>query len=135
MAAQSYRDLIAWQKAIDLAVLVYEATEAFPQREVYGLTNQMRRACVSIPSNIAEGQCRQSANDFGRFLRIALGSLQELETQCILGQRLKLLDERPARRLAEQCSEVGRLLNGLIRSLNPRPRRNPPPDEPLPTDH
>src|SRR5579862_7466163 len=93
MSVRNYRDLIVWQKAMDLATLVYQSTESFPQKEVFGLTNQLRRAAVSIPSNIAEGQGRNSNLDFRRFLGISRGSLQEVETQLELARRLGYLDE------------------------------------------
>ena len=88
MTVHHYSDLIVWQKAMDLVVHVYEVTESFPQREVFGLTNQVRRAAVSIPSNIAEGQGRGTTKDFLHFLAIARGSLQEVETQLLLAYRL-----------------------------------------------
>lgn len=88
MTVRHYSDLIVWQKAMDLVVHVYEVTESFPQREVFGLTNQVRRAAVSIPSNIAEGQGRGTTKDFLHFLAIARGSLQEVETQLLLAYRL-----------------------------------------------
>jgi four helix bundle protein len=117
MAVQSYRDLIAWQKAMDLVVAVYEASRAFPREEAYGLTSQLRRAAVSVPSNIAEGQGRRSTKEFGRFLGIAYGSLQEVETQVILSVRLGYLESAQEERVLAQCAEVGRLINGLMRSL------------------
>jgi len=85
---KSYRELLVWQKAIELTVLVYRLTEVFPKREVYGLAAQLRRAAVSIPSNIAEGYGRGSRKEYLQFLSIAQGSLKELETQIILAQRL-----------------------------------------------
>jgi four helix bundle protein len=112
-----YRDLTAWQKAMDLVVHVYTATITFPKEELYGLTSQMRRAAVSIPSNIAEGQGRRTSNEeFNRYLSIALGSLCELETQTELSLRLKILDKSTATSLQKLSGEVGRLLNGLISS-------------------
>jgi four helix bundle protein len=112
-----YRDLVAWQKAIDLAEHVYRATAEFPRDERYGLTSQTRRAVVSVPSNIAEGQGRRSSDDeFIRFLQIALGSLCEFETQLELAVRLKMLDREKAKPLRASSGEVGRLINGLIRS-------------------
>lgn len=84
--AKSYRDLIAWRKAMDLATAIYQVTENFPSSERYGLTNQLRRASTSIPSNIAEGQARFSKRDFAHFLRQAMGSLAEVETQILLLQ-------------------------------------------------
>lgn len=110
MPIESFRDLTVWQKAMDLAVAVYEHTRISPKEEVYGLTAQLRRAAVSIPSNIAEGQGRTTTNDFLRFLGVAAGSLQELETQLILS-------ETNETQLVDQCREVGRLLQGLINAL------------------
>src|SRR3989344_4786346 len=86
---KSYKDLIVWQKGVDLSVLVYELTEQFPRDERYALTSQMRRAVVSIPSNIAEGRCRSTKKDFCNFLHIALGSAAELETQIEIARRIK----------------------------------------------
>jgi len=117
MPIESFRDLTVWQKAMDLAVAVYEHTRVFPKEEVYGLTAQLRRAAVSIPSNIAEGQGRTTTNDFLRFLGVAAGSLQELETQLILSVRLGYLSEMNETQLVDQCCEVGRLLQGLINAL------------------
>jgi four helix bundle protein len=99
MASQNYRDLIAWQKAMDLVVAVYRATEQFPKEEIYALTSQIRRAAVSIPSNIAEGQGRGTVNEFTHFLRIAHGSLRELETQLLIAQRLEYLNSDVVRPL------------------------------------
>ena len=86
--AQHYKDLIAWQKAMDLVESVYKVTEAFPKREVYSLTDQIRRAAVSIPSNIAEGQAHFTNREFVHYLRHSRGSLAELETQLLIAQRL-----------------------------------------------
>jgi four helix bundle protein len=88
-----YKDLIVWQKAMDLTEMVYQATKAFPREELYGLTNQVRRAAVSIPSNIAEGQARQSTAEFRNFLSLARGSLAEVETQLMIAQRLGYLTQ------------------------------------------
>lgn len=85
---QSYRGLLVWQKAMDLATMVYHLTEPFPKREVYGLAAQLRRAGVSVPSNIAEGYGRGSRREYLQFLTIAQGSLKELETQVLLAERL-----------------------------------------------
>jgi four helix bundle protein len=112
-----YRDLTAWQKAMDLVEHVYRATVRFPKEELYGLKSQMRRAAVSIPSNIAEGQGRRTTNEeFNRYLSIALGSLCELETQTELTLRLKILDKQAATSLRKSSGEVGRLINGLMNS-------------------
>ncbi len=89
---KSYRDLIAWQKAMDLVTAVYQASASFPKDEMYGLTSQLRRAAVSVPSNIAEGQGRHGAAEFRHFLRQASGSLMELETQIMIAERLRYLN-------------------------------------------
>jgi four helix bundle protein len=115
---QSYRDLVVWQKSLDLAEAVYSATRDFPKEEVYGLTSQMRRAAVSISSNIAEGHARQTRGEFVQFLGIARGSLAELQTQAILAARLRMLAIESEQTINAQIAEVGRLLNGLRNSLN-----------------
>jgi four helix bundle protein len=112
-----YRQLVVWQKSMDLAETIYIQTSSYPPAERYGLTSQMRRAAASIPSNIAEGQGRRSTDEeFVRFLLIALGSLCELETQLELSRRLKLISSERVTDLRPALEEVGRLLNGLIRS-------------------
>jgi four helix bundle protein len=116
----SYRELIVWQKAMDLAVAVYKITEVLPSRERYGLTDQVRRAAVSVPSNIAEGQGRSTVNDFLRFLSIARGSLNEMETQILIAQRIGYLPESDRDVILRQSDEVGRLLRALGRSLTSR---------------
>jgi four helix bundle protein len=118
MSVRRYQDLIVWQKAMDLALMVYEATENFPQKEIFGLTNQLRRAAVSVPSDIAEGQGRETTRDFLRFLGIARGSLQELETQLMLASRLRYIDESGKAAVFEVAEETGRLLSGLCKSLS-----------------
>ena len=102
---------------MDLVTIVYASTDKFPPSEVFGLRNQIRRAAVSIPSNIAEGQGRRSRQDFIRFLLISNGSLQELETQVIIAARLTFLSHDQKDRILDLSSEVGRLLNGLSKSL------------------
>jgi len=116
---QDYRDLIVWQKAMDLVEGVYQTTRNWPNEELYGLTAQVRRAAVSIPSNIAEGQGRTSRNEFAHHLSIAHGSLREVETQVLVAQRLHYAEEAIVEELLDLCSEVGRLLQGLLRSLRP----------------
>jgi four helix bundle protein len=116
--AQHYKDLVAWQKAMDLVVDVYKASESFPRRETYSLTDQIRRAAVSVPSNIAEGQAHFSRGEFLHFLRHSSGSLAELETQILLAERLEYLPEIQAQSLLDRIHEVGRILSGLIGSLN-----------------
>ena len=117
MKVKSYNELIVWQKSMDLVEEIYSATRTFPKEEIYALTNQLRRASVSIASNIAEGQGRQTTADFCRHLSIAYGSLYETETQILISQRLNYLPERNAHGLMQLTGEVGRLLNGLLRSL------------------
>ena len=115
--AQHFKDLVAWQKAMDLVTEVYKATDNFPKREVYSLTDQIRRAAVSIPSNIAEGQAHYNRGEFLHFLRHAAGSLAEVETQLLVAERLGYVDHPLAEELFERIHEVGRVLSGLIASL------------------
>ena len=112
-----YRDLLVWQKAMELARAVYRETEALPKTEMYGLQSQMRRAAVSVPSNIAEGHGRLNDGHFRQFLATSRGSLFELQTQMELASDLKLLDEVRIKALMEQCEEVARLMNGLLAAL------------------
>ena len=120
MTGQNYRDLIAWQKAMDLVDLVYQATKAFPREESYGLTNQLRRAAVSIPSNIAEGQGRRTDAQFLNFLSIAHGSLRELETQVMIARRQNYLQPHQEQNLLAGAAETARLRRGLMNSLERR---------------
>jgi four helix bundle protein len=120
MAVQSYRDLIAWQKGMDLAEAVYRASEVFPREETYGLKAQLRRSVVSIPSNIAEGHGRESTRDYLRLLSIAYASLLEVETQLLLAARFGYIDQERCDTLLGQTAELGRILNGLTRSLHRR---------------
>jgi four helix bundle protein len=113
----SSKDLRAWQDAKALAVQTYRVTEAFPKSELFGLTSQMRRAAVSIASNVAEGQGRSSKPDFVRFLRISRGSLLELETQLEIAQELKFGDNCQLSELHEGCYKLLGLLNRLIKSV------------------
>ncbi len=117
MAIRSYQDLIVWQKAMDLVEATYTATRPFPREELYGLTSQLRRAAVSIPSNIAEGHGRQSTREYVQHLSIARGSLNELETQVLLARRLDYLNESQLTHIMSVAAEVGRLLSGLTNSL------------------
>ncbi|HSA92118.1 MAG TPA: four helix bundle protein [Terriglobales bacterium] len=118
MALHSYEDLIAWQKGVDLVTEVYRATKGFPKDEVYGLTAQLRRAAVSIPSNIAEGQGRLSTGEFKQFLGHARGSLYELNTQLRIAEKLEYLSREEQDALSSRSAEVGRILNGLMSSLD-----------------
>jgi len=117
-----YQDLIAWQKARALATEIYRATEAFPKTEIYGLTSQLRRAAVSVASNIAEGQGRLTKGEFCHFLGQARGSLLELETQLSIAVDLRFLPEVEYKKLEEKTFEVRKLLNGLIESMKKRDR-------------
>ena len=114
--AKNYTDLIVWQKAMTLVTEIYRITMKFPKDELFGLTSQLRRAAVSIPSNIAEGQGRLSQGEFRLFLGNARGSLSELETQVLIARNLDFMSEIEADRLLEMANEVGRTLNGLIAS-------------------
>lgn len=114
---RSHRDLIVWQKAIELVVSVYKATHQFPKEELYCLTSQIRRAVTSVPANIAEGQGRRLSGEFKQFLGNARGSLLELDTHLEIAFRLGYITPEQHTHLISQSQEVGRLLNGLMRSL------------------
>lgn len=118
MKLKNYQDLIAWQKSMDLVEDVYRASKDFPREEIYALTSQIRRAAVSIPSNIAEGQGRRTTADFLRHLSIAYGSLCEVETQILIARRLKYIAQARLDDVMSRAGEVGRLLNGLMASLS-----------------
>jgi len=118
MSQSSYKDLIAWQKAMTLVAAIYDATEGFPPNEQFGLVSQLRRAAVSVPSNIAEGKAHYSNRDFVRFLRHARGSLAEIETQVLIAQQRHYLPSATATKLTQQLDELGRILSGLIKSLS-----------------
>jgi four helix bundle protein len=115
-----FNDLIAWQKAMDLVEEIYRATKQFPKEEMFGLTSQLRRAAVSIPSNIAEGQSRRSSKEFVQFLSIAQGSLSEVETQLLIAMRLQYIAEERSHGLLQQVAELGRILNGLAEAISNR---------------
>ncbi len=117
MSGRSYRELLVWQKAMQTVTDVYKLSGNFPKEETYGLTNQLRRAVVSVPSNIAEGQGRDSTKEFIHYLSIAYGSLMEVETQLQIAGNLNYLKESNVDKLLDQTAEIGRLLNGLSRSL------------------
>jgi len=114
---ESYRDLIAWRKAMDLVTEIYRVTRAFPRDELYGLSNQLRRAAVSVPSNVAEGQARFSSKEFHHFLSQARGSLVEIETQLTIAQKLNYLTSTQTQPLLDRAAELGKVLNGLIASI------------------
>jgi four helix bundle protein len=111
------RDLDAWKVAMDLVAEVYKASEGWPGKEQYGLTNQIRRAAVSVPSNIAEGQGRNSTNDFLRFLGISYGSLMEVHTQLLIAERLGYLDAEQTKPLTALAERTAKVINGLKRAL------------------
>jgi four helix bundle protein len=120
MGGRNYRDLIAWQKAMDLVETIYQMTRAFPREEIYSLTSQIRRAAVSIPSNISEGQGRGTDKEFLQFLRIAHGSLREVETQVLIAERLAYIEQKQSQEALSQAAEVGRLLTGLMKTVTER---------------
>jgi four helix bundle protein len=114
---RSYQDLDVWKKGLAIAKFMYQATANFPVDERFGLTNQMRRAAVSIPSNIAEGHARLSTAEFQRFISIAMGSIAELETQILLSADLGFLTEAISQEALRQLDEIGKMARGLHRSL------------------
>src|ERR1700691_3920893 len=115
---RSYKDLVAWQRAMDSVTTTYRATAGFPKDELFGLTSQLRRAAVSIPSNIAEGQGRLSTREFRYFLGQARGSLMEVEAQAQVAENLGYLPKEQTAALLKSCAEVGRILNGLLASVS-----------------
>ena len=114
---KSYKDLLVWTKSLALIKSVYRETKIFPKDEVWALTSQIKRAVISVASNIAEGSSKRSTREFIRFLNISYGSLSELEAQLIIANELEFLPNEKCSLLTEQCSEIGKMLNGLIRSL------------------
>jgi four helix bundle protein len=115
--SNSYKDLMAWQQGMDLVELVYVSIAKLPEEERYDLASQMRRAAVSVVSNIAEGQGRNSKGEFAHFLGMAKGSLTELETQVLIAQRVKYLPEAEVQAVIAQIDRVSKLINGLINSM------------------
>jgi four helix bundle protein len=115
--AQDYKDLIVWQKGIALAKLIYRLTQSFPSAEKFGLIAQMRRAAVSIPSNLAEGQARRTTGEFVQFISHAEGSVAELDTQLILSIELEVCEHARVAAAFELIGELRRMLNGLRRKL------------------
>ena len=121
MTVKSYKDLVVWQKSMHLVEMVYMATKAFPKEELYGLTNQIRRAVVSIPSNIAEGHARKSTAEFRNFLSITRGSLAEVETQLLIAKRLSYINKQRLEAILSIQVEVNKMTNALISKLIPNP--------------
>ena len=115
---KTHKDLDVWKRSMDLVTAIYRTTRDFPKEEVYGLTNQMRRSVVSIPSNIAEGASRNSKKEFIQFLYIALGSVSELETQILIAQNLAYLQKSEV--FLNNIEAIKKMLNGLIHSLKKR---------------
>jgi len=115
---ESFKDLKIWQKGIGIVKLVYQLTESFPNKEAYGLTSQMRRSAISIPSNIAEGFKRYHNREFKQFLYIALSSAAELETQIIIARELDYINEDQLKSISEHLDHLGRMTTALIQKLN-----------------
>ena len=120
MKLRDYTELIAWQRAMDFVEAVYQVSRTFPKDELFGLTSQVRRAAVSMPSNIAEGQSRRSTKEFLQFLSVARGSLSEVETQLVISKRLNYLSSDQLSDLQHKSSELGRLINGLSNAIQKR---------------
>jgi four helix bundle protein len=116
--AKSYRELLVWQKGVQLSVLVYRLSKEFPREETYGLSNQMRRAAVSIPSNIAEGAGRLNTREYKQYLGVARGSSFELQTQLTIARELGFGDLEQLEEADATCNEIGRMLFGAIQALN-----------------
>jgi four helix bundle protein len=114
---KSYEDLEVWQKAMDLVVLCYRLTKAFPKNEIYGLSSQLQRAAVSVPANIAEGRQRQHSREFLQFLSVASGSLAEVETHVQIACRLSYIDHHELTGVLDKAAEVSRMLTGLRKSI------------------
>lgn len=115
----SYKDLIVWQKSILLSITIYRLSKKFPKEEIYGLTSQIRRASVSIPSNIAEGRNRNTKKDFVQFLKISLGSVAELETQTEIAHKLNYINSQELSTVVSLSNEITRMLHSLCKKLSP----------------
>ncbi|NLF08185.1 MAG: four helix bundle protein [Pirellulaceae bacterium] len=115
---KDYRELIAWQKAMNLVEEIYRTTKTFPREEIYGLTSQLRRAAISVPSNIAEGNGWPTTRDYVHFLGVAYGSVKEVEPQVLISERLRYINADSSEKLVEMTTEIARLISGLINSLN-----------------
>ena len=118
MKTSDYKELQVWQKAMDLVVEIYKISKLLPKEEVYGISDQLRRSAVSIPSNIAEGQSRNSAKEFIQFLSIARGSLAELETQLLICIKVNMLSEDNITEAQNIITEIGKMIKGLMNKLN-----------------
>jgi len=125
MDVKSYKDLEVWKKAMDMVVMCYEATRSFPKNEVFGLAGQLQRASVSIPANIAEGRGRKHSREFIQHLSIAYSSLAEVETHIQIAERLNYISPTKTKQLLEKTSEIGRMINGLRKSIEKRNEADP----------
>ncbi len=114
---KSYKDLLIWQKGIDLVVEVYKAVKAFPREELYALSDQIKRSSVSVPSNIAEGQARQHTTEFRQFLHVSLGSLAELDTQTIIANKLGYMSEKRLSSISNEITQLRKMMFSLISKL------------------
>lgn len=114
----NFKDLMVWQKSMELVTDIYKITSDFPSNEKYGLVSQVRRSAISIPSNIAEGNYRRSVADYIQFIKIARGSAAELETQIIISKNLEIIDKEKHKELNLKITEISKMLNGLINYLN-----------------
>lgn len=121
--AQNVHDLIVWQRAIELTVCIYKLTRSFPKDELYGLTSQLRRACVSVASNIAEGRGRLSPGEFRQFLGISQGSIFELKTQILVARKLAMADDKPLSEAESLSEEVSKMLASFIEKLRPAQKK------------
>jgi four helix bundle protein len=127
---QSFKDLQVWQKSMDLAEMCYRLTAEFPRDEMYGMTAQARRAAVSVAANIAEGHGRETTGSFIQFLRMAQGSLKELETHLLLAERAEIASTEKIVPLLAECETIGKMLRSLIRSLQSRVDNHEPDPRP-----
>ena len=125
MSIKGYQDLEVWQKAMDMVVMCYQATKSFPRNELYGLASQLQRAAVSIPANIAEGRERKYKKEFVQHLSIAYSSLAEVETHIQIAQRLNYISSDITGNLLEKTAEIGRMINGLRKSIEKRSAPDP----------
>lgn len=118
---KSYRDLIVWQKAFSLSLLIYKQTKDFPKEEIYGLVSQLRRAAISIPSNIAEGYCRQRKLEYIQFLQFSFASGAEIETQLLIAKELQYISEKDFAEVSSLLNEIMKMLNTLISKIKTSP--------------
>ncbi|KAB2712855.1 four helix bundle protein [Brucella intermedia] len=117
MTVNSYRDLLVWQQAMEMVISIYKVTDGWPKEEIYGLTSQVRRAAVSVPANIAEGFGRENRGSYQQFLRIAQGSLKEMETHLLIAERLGFMQNETINSMLVKSESIGKLLRLLIRKL------------------